>query len=104
MDLQFAYLFLEYGLIAIFILGFALFFAVALIARDVDIIRKRPIIFALETILIAVVPALPLFFFSISRGIPWMQSLSWVIALSIKFAVFHIIFQLSGFYTFMFTH
>lgn len=103
MDLQFAYLFMEYGLIAIFILGFALFFAIALVARDVDIIRKKPFVFAIETILISVIPAIPLFFFSVSRGIEFRKTLTWVIGLSIKFAVFHIIFQLSGFYTFMFS-
>jgi hypothetical protein len=103
MDLQAIYLFLQYGLIAVFVLGFAVFFGVSVVARDVEILKKKPFIFAIELLLVSLLPALPILFFVVSRGLDIATAITWMYGLSIKFALFHLVFQLSGFYTYLFT-
>jgi hypothetical protein len=73
------------------------------VVRDVDIIKRSPLLFIIETILVSLLPAIPIFFFVISREISFAVATAWVYGLSIKFAVFHVLFQVSGFYTYMFS-
>jgi hypothetical protein len=102
MDIQAFYLLFEVGLIFILLFGFAVLFALALVVRDVDAIKRGPFLFLIETVLVALLPAVPFLFFVISRGIPLEVAAAWVYGLSAKFAVFHLLFQVSGFYTYMF--
>ena len=90
------------ALIAVLIIGFAILLGVTFAVRDFKIIAERPLIFIVETLVISVIPAVPLFFFTLSRGISMASATKWVAGLSIKFAIFHIVFQTSGFYTYMF--
>jgi hypothetical protein len=103
MDLNSWYLFIEYGLVLFIVLGFALLFAIGLVVRDFEVIKKRPVIFILETLLISVLPAVPILFFVVSRGITMEVALTWLYGMCIKFAILHILFQISGFYTFLFS-
>ena len=103
MNLAGFYLLFELGIVFILLFGFAILFALALVVRDVEMIKRSPILFIIETILIALLPAIPFLFFVISRGIPLQTVATWVYGLSAKFAVFHLLFQFSGFYTHMFT-
>lgn len=102
MDIHAFYILFEIGLVFILLFGFAVLFALALVVRDVDVIKRAPVLFVIETVLVALLPAVPFLFFVISRGIPLEVALAWVYGLSIKFAVFHLLFQVSGFYTHMF--
>lgn len=103
MQLQTGYLFFNVGIIFFLMLGFAFLFALSILVRDFDIIKKSPFVFVMETALVSVLPAIPILFFAFSRGVPFETALNWLYGLSLKFAVFHVLFQVSGLYTYMFS-
>ena len=104
MDLTSIYLFIEYGILGFVILGFALLIGIAVIVRDVDMIKKRPFVFVTELLLVSLLPAVPVLFFAISRGMPFGSAVAWMYGLAIKFGLFHVLAQISGLYTFMFSY
>ena len=95
--------FMQVGLMAIIIVGGMILFAIGVIRRDVDFIKRHPFVFAMETLIVAIVPALTMFVFAVSRGISWILALQWFYGLAAKFGVFHVLFQVSGFYAYMFS-
>ena len=82
--------------------GFVYLLILSFIVRDYGIIIKRPIIFTIELMFFMFMPAIPLLFFYESRHISWKDALVWFGSLAGKFGAFHIVFQLSGFYTYLF--
>lgn len=103
MNTNAAYLLFEIGIVFILLLAFAILFALSIIIRDVEIIKQSPFTFVLETFIVSLLPAVPILFFVFSRGIPFETAVAWLYGLSAKFAVFHVLFQISGFYTYMFS-
>lgn len=103
MDLEFVYFMFQTILIVVLAIGFAMLLGLSIAIRDVKIMKEKPFIFAIETLLISIVPAIPLLFFAVSRGITMTAALGWFYGLVIKFGVFHILLQLSGFYTYWFS-
>lgn len=101
METQAIYLILEIAIIFVLLLAFAFLFALSLVVRDFDVIKASPFKFVIETILVSLLPAVPILFFVFSRGIHLEVAVAWLYGLSVKFAVFHILFQISGFYTYM---
>lgn len=102
MNVPIMYMFIQGGLILFLVVGFAMLLSTAVVVRDTILIRKHPFKFAAELVLMSILPAIPLLFFVISRNLPMNVALTWFYGLSFKFAVFHILFQLSGFYTYLF--
>lgn len=96
------YRFIKASIIVFLIVGFALLFATAIEVHDTAVIRTHPWLFVAELILMSVLPAIPLLFFVVSRKISIKIALFWFYALSAKFAILHILFQLSGFYSDLF--
>lgn len=103
MDLIHWYIYVQIGLVAFLLIGGAILLFLAVMRRDYEIILRRPILFGIELLLIAVLPALPILFFVVSRGMDWDTAVTWFYGLSIKFALFHVLFQISGLYSFMLT-
>ena len=102
MDLEFVYFLIQAMLIVVIAVGVAVLIGLSVAIRDVKIIKERPFLFAIETLLISILPAVPLLFFAVSRGIPMAKALAWFYGLAFKFAVFHILLQISGFYSYWF--
>ena len=100
-DIDFIYLFVKIAIVTGIILGIVILVPLAMIKRDIQIIKSRPVIFAIETILIGVLPGVALLFFSISRGIPFSETKIYALEFAAKFCTFHILFQISGFYKYL---
>lgn len=103
MDLVKWYIVVEVGLIAFLLFGGALLLFLSVMRRDVEFLKRQPIMFLLELALVSLLPALPVLFFVWSRGMEWTDAFPWFYGLAIKFAFFHLLFQISGFYTFLFS-
>lgn len=84
--------------LAIFIL-----IIVSLVVRDINFIRDQPADFFIELIFVSLIPALLMVFvFAKTRRLDSRQTLVWFLGLLFKLMVFHILLQLSGFYTYVF--
>lgn len=76
---------------------------VSFVVRDIDFIRAQPADFFIELLFISVIPALLMVFvFAKTRRLDSRQTLVWFLSVLLKLMIFHILFQLSGFYTYVF--
>lgn len=103
MDLEYQYFLFEIAVLGIVFIGLAYLLALAIIVRDYKLIVERPLIFAIELLLMTLLPGIPILFFVVSRGTSWTSAWVWFASLSTKFAIFHVLSQLSGFYTWIFS-
>ena len=76
----------------------------AIIVHDYHFIIQHPVYFTLETITLAVIPALAIMVFYLTRSIKLKETLLSFVVLAIKFGILHILFQLAGVYTYVFQH
>jgi hypothetical protein len=90
------------------LLLFGLFLAVAILSSisilviDVEYIIKYPIKFTIEILLITIVPVLPFLFMYILRNNKVSQkNVVELLLIGAKIAVFHILFQLTGYYRYV---
>ena len=102
MDLDYYYFVFEIAILALVAFGLAYLLALAFLVRDFKLIRSKPLIFIFELTLMAILPGIPILFFVVSRGISWDKAWIWFSSLSGKFAIFHILSEISGFYTWLF--
>jgi hypothetical protein len=100
-DIDYIYLFVKIAIITAIVLGLSILVPLAIIKRDTFIITQRPLKFAIETFLVGVVPGICILFFTISRGIPFSETRIFALELAIKFSLFHVLFQISGFYKYL---
>ena len=100
-DIDFIYLFVKIAIITGIILGIIILVPLAMIKRDIQLLKSKPFIFTIETILIGILPGIALLFFTISRGIPFSETKIYSLELAIKFSLFHVLFQISGFYKYL---
>lgn len=70
--------------------------------RDSSFIKRHPLQFFIEVVLIGLAGAAPLFYLGYTRGKPPKEVYKQFIILFLKFAGAHIGLQLSGFYTNLF--
>ena len=102
MDTEYLYFLFEVITIGLLIIGFIYLFVLSLIVRDYKLIVDSPFLFTVETIFMMLLPAAPLLFFSVSRGVDFKKAVILASTLAAKFGAFHIVFQLSGVYTYLF--
>lgn len=91
-------------LIVLLVAASVIFLAVVSgLVRDIDYARKNPSRFAIETVLMAVLPSLVFFAMTIFRGysITWERIMEFSI-LCLKFGLIHVLLQFSGFYSSVF--
>ncbi len=103
MKIKDLYVLFKYLMVIALIGGFLYLLVLSAIVRDYGIIVNRPIIFTIELMFFMFLPAIPLLFFYESRNISWREALVWFGSLAGKFGAFHIVFQLSGFYSYLFS-
>lgn len=76
----------------------------AVIVRDYHYMVEHPIYFAIETLAMGILPAFPVLVFYITRGTNLKHTLVTFAILVVKFAILHILIQLAGVYTYIFSH
>lgn len=99
----------EVILLIIFIVSiFSLFFATAFV-RDTSTNYNRfentssLLVFGVEMILFGVISAVPIFFMASNRGVLSSDTTKEFLLIVVKFSLLHVMLQLSGFYTYLFT-
>jgi hypothetical protein len=100
-DYDYVYLFVKIAIITALCLGIAVLIPLCILKKDTALITNKPLLFTIETILIGVLPAASLLFFTVSRGLPFEETKLIAIQFGIKFVIFHILFQISGFYKYL---
>lgn len=85
------------GIIAVAVLVYF-----SLTVRDTSFIRKHPLQFLIEILMLGFAGAAPLFYIGFTRGKPPKEVYKQFLVLFLKFAGAHVGLQLSGFYTNMF--
>lgn len=103
MDAEYLYFLFEVCTVIALVIGFVYLFVLSIIVRDYRHIVERPFIFTLELLFMMVLPAIPLLFFYVSRGISFVKAMAWASSLAAKFGVFHVVLQLSGMYSYLFS-
>lgn len=77
---------------------------ISAIVRDYAFIKNNPKGFIFEMLAFSILPPLVIaFVFFKTRGITVKDTIVWFILMVLKFAAFHLLFQLSGVYTILFS-
>lgn len=84
------------------VFGLFLLFVMSIIVHDTKYIQEYPNKFMIELFLISVLAAIPIFYIGYARDVSLKTTTIDFILLVVKFGLFHIGMQLSGFYTNMF--
>jgi len=82
--------------------GFGYLFLISILVHDTQMIRENFLYFVAEWSVVAILPAIPFLFFVLTRNMSLEKAKIWFWSLSAKFAVFHLLLQLSGYYRYMF--
>lgn len=94
---------MEKLIIWVIIIGLVALIFVAIIVHDYQYIIDHPVYFIIELIFSSVIPTLLIIvIFVRTRNLFIKDSITWFIFLSMKFAVFHLLFQLAGIYSVVF--
>ena len=97
---KFTHDFLIWALIA----ATVMLIVISAIVRDYSFIKKNPNGFIFEMLAVSIVPPLVIaFVFFKTRGINVKDTIVWFILMVLKFAAFHLLFQLAGIYTVLFS-
>lgn len=86
--------FVIWGLVA----ALAIMTVTAIIVRDYHFIVEHPVFFAIETFVFSVLPSLVVLLMVKTRGLTLKESFYWFAILCFKFALFHVVAQMSGVY------
>lgn len=89
-------------MISALLIGFGYLLMLSILVHDTQKITDSFIYFVVEWAVVAALPALPILFFVLSRAMSIEKAKVWFWSLATKFAVFHLLFQLSGYYRYMF--
>ena len=90
--------FISYAIIGVVIIGFTILIGAAIKYREFRFIEAHPLLFLIETLLVAICPALPVFFFVMSRGMAIDTATIFAGGLAVKFFFFHVLCEISGYY------
>lgn len=98
----YSYVFIKDSMLSV--LGIAILAMVAwsVIVRDGDYPQRRPLWFTAETLVIGFIGALPMLFLGYTRKATTFETIAEFAILVIKFGLFHVLLQYSGFYTHLF--
>jgi hypothetical protein len=88
----------HYATYAVLAGGFLFLLVVAVLVHDVQFIIMYPLLFIIELFVVTFFPATSFFIFKISQKVDskFVAGMFWAVA--VKFAIFHVLFHLSGFY------
>jgi hypothetical protein len=79
-------------------IGLVILIITAFFVRDYHFIVQHPYYFLIEVLVFSIVPSLVVLILIKTRELPVKESLFWFLILAGKFALFHIVTQLSGIY------
>lgn len=99
MDATLYYSIFNLLLISALIGGFIYLLVFAILIHDVGYIKAHPFWFAVEWLVVSLVPALPFFIFTKTRGMTTPKAIIFFWSVAFKFAIFHLLMQLAGYYT-----
>jgi len=97
-DYSLVYLFITIAVITVIVIGLIILIPLAIIRRHFDFIKSHPVAFTIETILVGLLPALPLLAFIQTRGVDSSMAYKLFYGLIVKFAAFHVLLEISGYY------
>ncbi len=100
-EVETVYKIISYFMLAAVAIGLIFLVGAAIKQRHVSFMKDHPFLFSMECILVSILPALPLFFFTVSRGISIQHASILFSTLTLKCAAIHILFEISGYYKFM---
>jgi len=103
MDKEYLFFLFKLFTIIALIVAAVFLFVLSVIIRDYKLIVERPFIFTVELVFMMILPVIPVIFFTVSRGISMKEAIIWASSLAGKFGIFHVLFQLSGTYTYLFS-
>lgn len=103
MEIEYQYVWFQILFLAVSYIGFAYLLALSILVRDTELIVNRPFVFTIELLLMTILPGIPMMYFVISRNLSWGKAWVWFVSTSVQFGIFHVLFQLSGIYTWLFS-
>ena len=80
----------------------AIAIVLAAFVRDFEFIRKSPVKFLLECVVLFLLPAVPLLMFMYTQGIDKSVIFKWIKNIGTKLVVLHLFFTISGLYNIWF--
>jgi hypothetical protein len=84
------------------LISFGYLLTLSILVHDTQKITDSFMYFVVEWAVVAFAPALPMLFFVLTRAMSIEKAKVWFWSLASKFAVFHLLFQLSGYYRYAF--
>lgn len=94
---------ISFWLITICFIGVLLVLTVyALIIRETELVKRKPLIFLLELLAFSIIPAIPVFIFGYVRDLPLKLTFYIFITFVLKLAILHLLLEFSGFYKWLF--
>lgn len=92
----------EFALFTGMVIAYAFLIYMAVRIRHVDYIKNHPFRFIAEFLCFSLLPALPLILFIMTRDVTPKVATIWFITLWFKFALLHVLFEISGVYHYYF--
>lgn len=90
-----------FGLLVLVLL-FAYLLVMALVVRNFKNVFENPLAFLIECAIWFIVPALPIFYFTVTKGLQTSTAMRWYIYMGVTVVIFHVLFHISGFYDYLF--
>lgn len=87
-------------LVLLLIVAYA--FGMAMVVRNVNYILQNPFSFVFECVLWFILPALPIFYFTISKNLRLYTATKWYVIAGCTVVTLNALFHISGFYDYLF--
>lgn len=91
--------FVSWAILAVFIIGAIVLVGMCLYYNEASFILGHPDMFIIEIVALSIIPAISLLIFTYTRGIPLATTAIYAGLLAAKFALIHVLFELSGYYS-----
>lgn len=101
-DKYLSYKIAKYSTIILFSIAAIILIIFSILVRDVSYIRKYPIKFVLEMILVGVLSSIPIFLIAQSRKSSYKRATRDFIVLTVQFILFWVLAELSGINAYLF--
>jgi hypothetical protein len=84
--------------IAVIVAGLVYLVVLSAVVHDTKFVLQHPLMFVFEVAIMFAIPGLPVLLFIITQGAPLAPTIKLYIGIGVKFAIFHVLFHLSGLY------
>ena len=97
-DYNYVYTYLTVAIITAIVIGLAILVPLAALKRQFTYIQSNPLYFTLELFLVSVLPAVIFLLFIETRGMSHSTAMALFWGATIKLAIVHFLFEISGYY------